>query len=114
MARPSSGQREGASPWGRRTENDGATRTSPRTDPRIPRPRGGEVPPRSPFGLPPGCAWWLLPLGLLLVNYLVVSLFFPSAGAPTEIPYTVFREQVAAGNVTVVATRADVVQGEFA
>ncbi len=70
--------------------------------------------PGGQLGLPPGCSWWLLPLGLLLVNYLVVSLFFPAGGGPVEIPYTVFRQQVAAGNVTTVSTRADVIQGILA
>ncbi len=75
-------------------------------DPRAPGQPG-------PTGLPPGCSWWVLPLGLLLVNYIVVNLFFPGAGKPLEIPYTTFREQVQAGNVVTVATRADVIQGEF-
>ncbi len=87
---------------------------TPEADPGAGRgPDGGGGPPTSPLGLPPGCSWWLLPLALLLLNYLVVSLFFPAAGAPTEIPYTLFREQVAAGNVRSVSTRADVIQGEL-
>ena len=53
-------------------------------------------------------------LGLFLVNYLVVNVFFPSGPAPVEVPYTVFRQQVEAGNVESVATRADTVQGYFA
>ncbi|HEX7038501.1 MAG TPA: ATP-dependent zinc metalloprotease FtsH [Trueperaceae bacterium] len=84
--------------------------------PRDRRPVGpeGDAPRAGPPYLPPGCSWWLVPLALLLLNYLVVALFFPSEGAPVEVPYTLFREQVAAGNVTVVATRADVIEGEFA
>src|SRR5690606_1348885 len=47
-------------------------------------------------------------------NYLVVSLFFPGARGPVEVPYTLFREQVAAGNVSTIATRGDTIQGLFA
>ena len=52
-------------------------------------------------------------VGLFVVNYLVVSLFFPAGSGPVEIPYNLFREQVEAGNVVSVATRADVMQGVF-
>lgn len=61
-----------------------------------------------------GCASWLLfMLGMFVVNYFIVNLFFPSPSAPVEIPYNVFRQQAEAGNVVSVATRADTVQGIF-
>jgi len=112
----------GDSPWVRRQEaaepeRGGAGRSWRGGDARNGRRAQGNAggpPPFGPPGTPVGCAWWLLPLALLLVNYLVVALFFPGEGAPVEVPYTLFREQVAAGNVTVVATRADVIEGEFA
>lgn len=52
-------------------------------------------------------------VGLFVANYLIVSLFFPAGRGPVEVPYNLFREQVEAGNVVSVATRADVMQGVF-
>lgn len=49
----------------------------------------------------------------LLLNYLIVFLFFPDASRPVEVPYNAFREQVAADNVVAIATRGDLIQGEF-
>ncbi len=57
---------------------------------------------------------WVIFIGLLLVNYLVVTFLFPSPGKPVEIPYTLFREQVAAGNVVTVGSRGDSLQGVLA
>jgi len=57
---------------------------------------------------------WLIFIGLLFVNYLVVTFLFPNPGKPVEIPYTLFREQVAAGNVVTVGSRGDSLQGVFA
>ncbi len=56
---------------------------------------------------------WLMILGLLALNWLVVNLFFPGTPQVVEVPYTLFREQVEAGNVLGVATRGDILQGEF-
>src|SRR5690554_2245040 len=85
-----------------------------------PRGKGGRGGPggAGPDGMyptrPAGCSsWLLLMLGLFLLNYLIVNLFFPGPSAPVEIPYTVFRQQAEAGNVESVATRADTVQGLF-
>ena len=70
--------------------------------------------PTPPLGQPRGCSFWLfLILGLIALNYLVVSLFFPAGSGPVEIPYTVFKQQVEAGNVVEVAAHADILQGEF-
>lgn len=60
-----------------------------------------------------GPSVWALVIGLLLVNFLVVNVFFPGTPASVEVPYTLFREQVELGNVAQVATRSDVLQGEF-
>src|SRR5690625_1425550 len=70
-------------------------------------PYGGQLPDANRPRIP----WWALFLGLLLVNVLVVNLFFPGPEAPVEIPYTTFLEQVDAGNVEAIDTRADVMQG---
>jgi len=81
------------------------------------RPPAG--PQQSQGGLPPpprrpGCLYWLgLFLGSLLLNYVIVWLFFPAGSEPVEVPYNAFRQQVVAGNVVTIATKGDLVQGEF-
>src|SRR5690606_23953566 len=74
-------------------------------------PESPERPPR--FGRPSGCSWWVTLPVLILANYLVVSLLFPDTGGPVEVPYSLFREQVVAGNVATIATRGDTIQGVF-
>jgi cell division protease FtsH len=75
-------------------------------------PRGGPVPPARPDGLPPSKTWpWFLLL--LAINYLLVSFFFPHANAPITIPYTVFRDEVAAGNVAAIYSRGTAIEGRF-
>src|SRR4051812_24145928 len=68
---------------------------------------------RSRFPRMPGGArfWWIL-LGLLALNYFVVSLI-PSKDERLSVPYTLFREQVEAGNVSEVTSKGDTIQGEF-
>ena len=61
--------------------------------PRAPRP------PNVPRGA------WLAFLTILLVNYLLVRLFLPSPGEPVTIPYTVFKEEVAKGNVEAIYSK---------
>src|SRR5690606_17328670 len=95
------------------------TSDAPRRGTRAPRPRNPfgaepESPERPPrFGRPSGCSWWVTLPVLILANYLVVSLLFPATGGPVEVPYTLFREQVVAGNVATIATRGDTIQGVF-
>jgi cell division protease FtsH len=50
--------------------------------------------------------------GLLALNIAIGYLFTPQEQR-VEVPYTFFREQVDAGNVTEVNANADVIQGEF-
>lgn len=57
---------------------------------------------------------WVIIGALLLLNFLIVNVFFPGQPELVEVPYTLFRDQVEAGNVVRVATRSDVLQGEFA
>ncbi|NLG08721.1 MAG: ATP-dependent zinc metalloprotease FtsH [Deinococcales bacterium] len=86
MADPSATQRDPA----------GVTGPTPDTAP----------PPRRPF--------WLVLLAVFAINFLLVNLIFPGPRRPVQVPYTTFREQVRAGNVEAIATRADMVQGTFA
>jgi cell division protease FtsH len=62
--------------------------------------------------LPPRKTWpWFLVV--LVINYLLVSQFFPRANAPITIPYTVFRDQVGSGNVTAIYSRGTAIEGRF-
>jgi cell division protease FtsH len=58
--------------------------------------------------------WWITFLLILIVNYLLVQFFLPEQPQQRiDIPYTEFKQQVAAGNVTEVTSRADTIQGTF-
>jgi cell division protease FtsH len=69
---------------------------------------GGPVQPR----LPPRKAWAFF-LAVLVINYLVMSLLFPSGDAPVTIPYTVFRDEVGKGNVSAIYSRNTSIEGRF-
>jgi cell division protease FtsH len=62
--------------------------------------------------MPPGRSW-LIFLVVLFINYLLVRTLFPGAGEPVTIPYTVFKEQVAQGNVDSIYSRGTSVEGRF-
>jgi cell division protease FtsH len=64
--------------------------------------------PRMPGG---SRFWWIL-LALLALNWFIVSLI-PSGRDRLDVPYTQFRDQVTAGNVSEVTSRGDTIQGEF-
>jgi cell division protease FtsH len=67
---------------------------------------------RPPAKLPPRKVWGLFAL-ILLINYLVMSYLFPAADAPVTIPYTVFRDEVAKGNVAAIYSRNTSIEGRF-
>jgi cell division protease FtsH len=78
------------------------------------RPPPAPTPPPKPATptLPPRRYWpWFFLV--LLVNYLLVSYLFPPADAPVTVPYTVFREQAGAGNVTAIYSRGTTIEGRF-
>jgi hypothetical protein len=56
---------------------------------------------------------WLVILALLAVNYVVGLLITPGQPARMEVPYTLFRQQVTAGNVAEIVSRGDAIQGTF-
>lgn len=64
----------------------------------------GHVPPRR---------YWLFFALILFINYLVASWLFPGANAPITVPYTVFREEVAKGNVEAIYSRNTSIEGRF-
>ena len=62
--------------------------------------------------LPGGSRFWWILIALLAVNWFVVSLI-PDRESRLNVPYTAFREQVQAGNVSEVTSRGDTIQGTF-
>jgi cell division protease FtsH len=53
-------------------------------------------------------------LAVLALNFLLVNLFFPSGDGAITVPYTVFREQVAKGNVESIYSKGESIEGRFA
>src|ERR1700736_3857311 len=65
----------------------------------------------SPAKIPPGRAW-LAFLFMLLANYLLMRFLFPIPEAPV-VPYTLFKEEVGKGNVEVIYSRGEAIEGRF-
>ena len=59
-----------------------------------------------------GPRFWMLLLGLLVLNW-VLSALLVRPPERTEVPYTLFRAQVEAGNVTSVTGIEDAIDGQF-
>jgi hypothetical protein len=70
-------------------------------------PKGG-----GPAGMPPRRIWMGF-LAILLVNFLVMRLFFPRTEAIT-VPYTAFKAEVAKGNVESIYSQGESIEGRFA
>jgi cell division protease FtsH len=66
-------------------------------------------PPRPPFRFQ---AWWLTFLVVMVANWALMRAFAPDPSHVT-IPYTLFKEQVEAGNVEEVTSQGDAIQGTF-
>ena len=63
--------------------------------------------------LPPRNTWlWFL--AVLFANYLLVKLLLPDSDAPVTVPYTVFKQEVAKGNVKSIYSRGENIDGRFA
>src|SRR5215213_2294125 len=71
---------------------------------------GGDTGPARPRLFGP--RFWMLLLGLLVLNW-VLSAFLVRAPERTEVPYTLFRAQVEAGNVASVTGIEDAIDGDF-
>jgi cell division protease FtsH len=68
--------------------------------------------PKDRWQMPPASSWlWLF--GVLLANYLVMRLLFPSPEAPVAVPYTLFKEQVAKRNVAAIHSQGETLTGRF-
>ncbi|MCC6179008.1 MAG: ATP-dependent zinc metalloprotease FtsH [Chloroflexi bacterium] len=75
-------------------------------------PNGNDKNRRSALRL----SWpWVLLLIFLIVNWLVAPVFAPDTTTANRItvPYTTFKEQVSAGNVSEITTQGDAIQGDF-
>ena len=73
---------------------------------------GADPSPRGRFRLPGGRGFWWVLLALLALNWFIVSLI-PDRESRLDVPYSLFREQVAAGNVAEVTSQGDTIQGTF-
>lgn len=51
---------------------------------------------------------------ILLANYFVVRAFFPGPDTPITVPYTVFKQEVAKGNVKSIYSQGANIEGRFA
>jgi len=75
--------------------------------PRTPGRNGDRAP-----SMPPANTWiWFLLL--LLLNFLLFQSFFAGRDAALTIPYTVFKEQVVAGNVAEIYNQGQRIEGRF-
>jgi cell division protease FtsH len=73
---------------------------------------GGREPPPNPGNLPRSRTW-LTFLVILALNYLVMRWLVPGADEAITIPYTAFKEQVAAGNVEAIYSKGASIEGRF-
>ena len=73
---------------------------------------GAKPPQRGRWWLPGGRNFWWILLALLALNWFIVSLI-PDRASRLDVPYSLFREQVEAGNVTEVTSQGDTIQGTF-
>jgi cell division protease FtsH len=63
--------------------------------------------------MPPRRSWvWFAVV--LVVNFLLVRALMPDPDAPLTVPYTLFKEQAAKGNVQEIHSRGDAITGRFA
>jgi cell division protease FtsH len=56
---------------------------------------------------------WLTFLAILALNYVLVRMMFPGPDEPITVPYTVFKQQAAAGNVEAIYSKGASIEGRF-
>jgi cell division protease FtsH len=80
----------------------------------VQRPTGPKAAPPTKRDLMKPRPWWISFVVVLVLNYVLVQFFFPERPQQRiDVPYTFFKQQVMAGNVVDVTSRADVIQGTF-
>src|SRR4051794_13221878 len=57
--------------------------------------------------------FWIMLLILLVLNFFLVPLLFPETADRVTVPYTFFKQQVIAGNVSEITSRGEDIQGLF-
>jgi cell division protease FtsH len=79
-----------------------------------PPPSQQRVPPKVPAqtGLPPRSSWLLFAV-ILFINYLLMRYLFPGPSEPVTIPYTVFKQEAAKGNVAAIYSRGTSIEGRL-
>jgi ATP-dependent metalloprotease FtsH len=64
------------------------------------------------LAMPPRRTWtWFIII--IVVNFLVVRFLLPREGEPTTVPYTLFKQEVAKGNVAEIYSRGESITGRF-
>lgn len=63
--------------------------------------------------LPPRRTWLTFAI-ILIINYFLVRLLFPGPDAALTVPYTVFKQEIAKGNVQAIYSQGSSIEGRFA
>ena len=94
------------------TPTNGAVRPRP-PGPNDIQPSSGKKPPnKNPLMRPR--PWWITFVIVLVLNYLLVQVLLPERPQPRiDVPYTFFKQQVQADNVSEVTSQGDTIQGTF-
>ncbi|MGV3653812.1 MAG: ATP-dependent metallopeptidase FtsH/Yme1/Tma family protein, partial [Noviherbaspirillum sp.] len=86
----------------------------PGRSPTQPEPPGqGGAAGRKKPSMPPRRTWMVFVI-IMLVNYVIVSLLFPGPGDAVTVPYTIFKQEVAKGNVASIYSQGASIEGRFA
>jgi cell division protease FtsH len=56
---------------------------------------------------------WLIFLAILMLNYALMRVLFPEPDSAITVPYTIFKEQVAKGNVESIYSKGASIEGRF-
>ena len=74
--------------------------------------RAGAPKPTGQTRMPPRKTWLTFAI-ILLVNYVLMSILFPSPNASATVPYTTFKDEVAKGNVKAIYSTGASIEGSF-
>jgi cell division protease FtsH len=70
-------------------------------------------PQNQPKGTLPPRRTWVWFVVAMVVNYFLVRLLMPGGEPSVTVPYTVFKDEVAKGNVQAIYSRGDTIKGRF-
>ena len=73
--------------------------------------RSGAPRRQAPPG-PPRRVWWAFVV-ILLANWLVMRFLMPGQASPIPVPYTLFKEEAARGNVEAIYSQGSSIEGRF-